>query len=239
MTTPADGATQPDSESADPHVLPPHQVDHLLDGAPWRRLAIIGDSLAEGLGDPSPGYADASWADRLASALRRVRPDLAYLNLGRRHLRAAQVRDQQLHEALEFRPDLVSVVCGGNDMMMPDYDPVVVEAELDALVAPFREMGADVFLFTIQDITAVFPEQLGRGSLRQRIEALNERVRMVAQRRGALVVDMASHPTRADRESFSADMIHASRRGHAVLASATVSCLAGHLAARAVTPQDA
>lgn len=223
-----------DREAADPHVLPVAEADLLLRDAAWHRFAVIGDSLAEGLGESVPGYLDSPWTDRVADALRRHVPDLAFLNLGLRNLRAAEVREQQLEAALEFGPDLVSVVCGGNDMMAPDWAPAAVEAELDALVAPFRSRGADVFLFTIQDITKVFPPLAG-SPLRERIHALNERTRAVAERHGAMVVDMACHPTHGDRESFSSDMLHASMRGHAVLASATITCLSAHLATKTAT----
>jgi lysophospholipase L1-like esterase len=155
---------------------------------------------------------------------------LEYLNLGVRYLRAAEVRARQLRPALEFGPDLVSVVCGGNDMLSRDFSAGAVEEELTGLVAPLRGTGADVFVFTIQDITAVFPEHLAMGGLRERIQLFNDQVRAVAGRHGAMVVDMWAHPTSADRDVFSSDMLHASMRGHAVLASAVAGALSEHLA---------
>jgi lysophospholipase L1-like esterase len=160
---------------------------------------------------------------------------VAYLNLGRRDLRAAEVREQQLKQALDFQPDLASVVCGGNDMLVPEFDPDAVEHELDLLVRSFREIGADVLTFTLQDITAVFPELAGLG-LRERIESLNERTRVVSARHDAMVADMWAHPTCGDRNFFSADMLHASMRGHAVLASVAVNCLGERLATRSGPP---
>ncbi|MER5472055.1 SGNH/GDSL hydrolase family protein [Streptomyces sp. NPDC002685] len=221
----------PTTEDADPHVLSPGDVDRLLNKASWTRFAVIGDSLAEGLGESSPGYTDLPWAERVLEALRRGNPGLEYRNLGVRHLKAAEVRTGQLQQALDFRPDLASVVCGGNDMLARDFSAGSVEAELDAMVRPLRESGADVFVFTIQDITKVFPEQLGGGGLSGRIQIFNDQVRKVAERHGALVIDMWSHPTSNSRTVFSADMLHASMRGHAVLASAVFAELGAHLAA--------
>ncbi|WRZ88546.1 SGNH/GDSL hydrolase family protein [Streptomyces sp. NBC_01007] len=221
----------PTAEEADAHVLSPEDADRLLIDAPWTRFAVIGDSLAEGLGDSSAGYADAPWADRVLEALRRVDPGTEYLNLGVRHLKAAEVRTGQLGEALDFRPNLASVVCGGNDLLVRDFSAGAVEAELDAMVRQLRESGAVVFVFTLQDITKVFPEQLGGGGLSGRIEAFNDLVRKVAARRGALVIDMWAHPTSRSRSVFSADMMHASMRGHAVLASAVFAQLGRYLTA--------
>jgi lysophospholipase L1-like esterase len=212
----------------DPFLRPPREVDQLLAGAPWTRLAVLGDSLAEGIGEPTPGYPDESWVDQLATALRRQQPDLAVTNLGRRNVRCAQVLDEQLRPALDFGPDLASVVCGGNDMLVPDFDPDGVEATLDALVAPLRAGGAEVFLFSLQDLSAVWPD-LAATPLPRRTAELNARTYAVAERHGALVVDMARHPARAERGMFSDDRLHASRRGHAVLTGATAEVLATRL----------
>lgn len=212
----------------DPFLLPAGEVDRLLADAPWRRFAVLGDSLAEGLGEPVEGYPDESWVDQLAAALRRARPELTVLNLGRRDARCAQVLDEQLRPALDFAPDLASVVCGGNDMLAADFDPDAVEAALDALVAPLRAGGAEVFLFSLQDLSAVWPDLAGTP-LPARTAELNARTYAVAERHGALVVDMARHPARAERGMFSADRMHASRRGHAVLAGAAAAALGTRL----------
>jgi hypothetical protein len=39
-------------EAADPHCPGAGEGARLLQNAPWRRFAVIGDSLPEGLGDP-------------------------------------------------------------------------------------------------------------------------------------------------------------------------------------------
>ena len=66
-------------EAADPYCLRPGEAATLLAGHPWRRFAVLGDSIAEGVGDPVPGYEHLGWADRVAAALRQHRPDLAVL----------------------------------------------------------------------------------------------------------------------------------------------------------------
>lgn len=63
-------------EAADPYCLRPGEAAALLAGHPWRRFAAIGDSIAEGLGEPSPGYPDQPWIDRIAAELEdAVRPE--------------------------------------------------------------------------------------------------------------------------------------------------------------------
>ncbi|WP_055589235.1 SGNH/GDSL hydrolase family protein [Peterkaempfera griseoplana] len=213
----------PDGELHDPHCLPPGGADALLDGLPWRRFAVLGDSLAEGTGAPSPGYRDRPWAERVRDAMRRVRPDVAYRNLGRHGLRAAQVRDQQLSEALAFGPDLACVLAGGNDLLARGFRPELTEQALEETVAPLCAAGARPLLFTLLDFTL---GRSGESVLRPRVAALNERLRAVAQRHGAVLVEMAGHPAEGDRGLYGPDGIHPSMRGHAVIAAQAIRALA-------------
>lgn len=48
---------------ATPHLLSPTEQRRLLAGAPWKRLVVMGDSIAAGVGDPTPGYPDRPWGD--------------------------------------------------------------------------------------------------------------------------------------------------------------------------------
>lgn len=218
------------AEAADPHCLGAGEGPELLRGAPWKRFAVIGDSLAEGLGDPLPGYRTASWADRVAGALAGAVPELAYLNLGRRGLTAAQVRAEQADRAAAFAPDLVAVVCGGNDLLLPGFSPEVLEKELDLLFSRFAGPRRTVFAYALANVAAAVPELRG-GPLEQGVAVLNEVTRAVAERHGAVIVEMYDHPAVADRDLFSADLVHASARGHAVIAAATVRTLAAAMPA--------
>ncbi|MEW2522106.1 SGNH/GDSL hydrolase family protein [Actinacidiphila alni] len=213
------------AEAADPHCLSAEEADALLRGAPWRRFAVVGDSLAEGLGDPTPGYRTESWADRTARALRRAAPDATYLNLGLRGLTAGQVRAGQADRAARFAPDLVAIVCGGNDLLLPGFSPDVLAKELDLLFGRLAAPGTTVFTYALANVAAAVPELRG-GPLDGGVAVLNEVTRTVAKRHGAVVVEMYDHPAGADRDLYSADLIHASARGHAVIAAATLRALA-------------
>ena len=220
------------AEAADPYCLAPEEFDALLDRAPWRRLAVLGDSIAEGLREDVPGYGPDSWADRLAAALRRRHPELAYRNLGRRDLRAAEIRATQLEPALDFGPDLAAVVAGGNDLLAPVFDGEAVEGEIDAIVAPLRKAGADVITFSLFDMPSAMdiPPELGKD-LRERLEELFERTRAVARRRDTIHVELAPHPASSEPATYASDFRHASTRGHAVCASVTIQELGRRLGA--------
>lgn len=191
----------------------------------WRRFVALGDSMAEGVGDPAAGYAHLGWADRVARGL-----GAEYLNLGKRNLLAREVRDQQLQRALEFAPDLAAVLCGGNDLMRRDHDADAVERDVDATVAALRARGADVIMFAPFDMSesALLPEE-HRPRWHALTEGMSELATRVARRHGALLVDFRTHPVGADASIYSADRIHLNARGHAICAAETLRAL-DHLA---------
>lgn len=213
--------------ATDPHCITDDDAAALLLDARWRRLAVIGDSMAAGIGDDVAGYPSGGWAAAIARVLQRVHPDTAYLNTGERDRYAAQVRERQLPRALAFRPDLAAVVCGGNDMLRGRFDVDTVAADIDAMVGALRDQGSDVITFGLLDITRsdLIPAEYS-GPLRERIRDLGEAVAEVAARHGGIHIVMTDHPAAAERSTFSADLLHVSARGHAVIAAATIRRLA-------------
>jgi lysophospholipase L1-like esterase len=227
---PADWAAAYPAEAADPHCLAEGEGEELLRGAPWRRFAVVGDSLAEGLGDPLPGYRTASWADRTAEALHSAAPGTVYANLGRRGLTTAQVRAEQADRAAAFAPDLVAVVCGGNDLLLPGFSPAAVAREMDLLFGRLAAPGRTLFAFALANVAAAVPELRG-GPLEEGVALLNGIVRETAQRHAAVLVEMYDHPAVGDRDLYSADLVHATARGHAVIAAATIRALSRQITA--------
>jgi lysophospholipase L1-like esterase len=220
----------PLTEADDPHCLREGEAARLLAGHPWKRFAVIGDSVAQGAGDPVPGYSDLPWCDRIASELRVHQPDLAYLNLGAGDARAPQVLATQLEPALAFRPDLAIVVCGGNDAMRSSYDPSAVNAVLEQLVTALRRAGADVITVSMFDITQApaFTEKLLK-SARERMLRLSAETAALAQRLGTIHVHCTGHPAERDPDVYSTDGIHATMRVHQICAAIAIRRLGIYL----------
>lgn len=214
-------------EAADPLCLPHGEAVRLLRPASWRRLAVMGDSFARGLGGPSRGYADRPWPERIAAALGEGRPEFAYLNTGVEGKRTGQARAEQLEQVLAFKPDLVNVAVGGNDLFDAEPDLDGVEADLDAVYSAIRAQGADIFVFTVTNVFDTVPELAAFGV---RVVELNDRIRAVARRHRAIVVEMWDHPVRLRPALMSADGIHFAMEGHAALASEIVKALARRVA---------
>ena len=150
--------------------------------------------MAEGVGEPSPGYAAGSWVDRIATGI-----GAEHLNLGQRFLRAHEIRTTQLEAALEFKPDLALVTAGGNDLMQPAVDLEAVEREVDTIVASLRAAGSDVVMIAPLDITRteLLPAE-HRESWHLVIERMSQIAQRVTSRHGGLFVDFRSHPAGAE-----------------------------------------
>ncbi|WP_328347485.1 SGNH/GDSL hydrolase family protein [Micromonospora sp. NBC_00421] len=220
------------TEATDPYCLREGESAALLRDHPWRRFVVLGDSVAEGMCEPVDGYPDVQWADRIAAELSAVRPGLAYLNLGRRGLRAQQVRAGQLDRALAFSPDLALVVCGGNDAFRTAFDPDAVDTELTAIVGALRDAGADVITVGMFDVShsPAVPAAL-RPGLAARMRLLSSRTGRLADRLGALHVHLTDHPAGTDPSMYSSDGRHGSARSDAIAAAETIRRLATHLTA--------
>jgi lysophospholipase L1-like esterase len=209
------------AEESDPFCLPMQSATWLA-GAPWRRFASMGDSLAAGTHGPSPGYADMGWPDRLAGLLRRVHPGLAYLNTAVIGATAAKTLDRQLGRIVEFGPDLLHISCGANDLWRPEPDLATIGRTMRQLFGRAAATGALLTTFTLGRAFVVpgFPDW------HDRVRALNDVIHELAAEHGAVLADMWDHPANDRPDLLSADGIHFSAAGQAVLAAELVKALA-------------
>jgi lysophospholipase L1-like esterase len=217
-------------EAADPYCLRAGEAAALLAGHPWKRYVVVGDSVAQGLGDPVPGYRELSWVERIAVELTEQQPDLAYLNLGRRDLFAAQVRTEQLDRALAFRPDLALVACGGNDALRSAYRGDAVDRELIAIISALRDAGAEVITIGMFDGShaPAIPDRVKRV-VSARMRELSRRTAELGAPLGTLHVVLTDHPAQSDTTMYSSDGLHGNHRSHAICAAEAVRLLGRHL----------
>jgi lysophospholipase L1-like esterase len=216
---PDDSSLTPDlsAELDNPDCRWPEGADDFIQNAPWRRVCVLGDSVAEGVREPVPGYRDLDGIGRVIEALQAAHPDMECLNLGERNLRIAQVRETQLERALAAKPDLAIVAAGANDAFARDFDPERVEADLDALLAPLAEQGAQLVTMGLFDIgrTGLLPEPLSER-LTQNFELLDQVTERVVTRYDGTHTANHHHRMTASREVMCSDSIHINAHGHAI-----------------------
>jgi lysophospholipase L1-like esterase len=207
----------------------------------WRRYVALGDSFTEGLWDVPGGEPPArtelvppalecrGWADLLAAHLaeRAADPPLRYANLAVRGRLLGPILSEQLPAALELRPDLVSLIGGGNDLLRPSADPDRLARDLEDAVVRLRTAGADVLLGTGMDVKDSPLVRRSRG----RVAVMNSHVWTIARRHDASVVDLWGMRSLRDWRMWAPDRIHLTTEGHRRVAQ-------GALVALGLEPDD-
>ncbi len=189
----------------------------------FARYVAIGDSSTEGLDDPDGRGGYRGWANRLAAHIAAAQPGgLLYANLAVRGRMTKEIRREQLVPALAMHPDLVTVFSGVNDVVRRRCDVAAVARETERMLAAFADTGATVLTITMPDLSDVAP--LAR-LIRDRVLALNDRVRAACARTEALCVDLERAPVTSDLRLWSDDRLHASSEGHARIAAALAQAL--------------
>lgn len=184
-----------------------------LRGRRIRSYAALGDSFTAGTGC-GPGE---SWADRLARLLAAVEPGFEYRNLAVEGA-TSEVVLEQLDPALKLAPDLVTVVCGTNDVLFSVRpDSSAYRRRLSALFSRLLAAPKPILV-----VTATAPErwdflELGprtRARLERGLAEFNRTTRAVAADFDVVCLDVADHPGLAEPENFIADGLHPSPSGH-------------------------
>jgi phosphatidylinositol alpha 1,6-mannosyltransferase len=168
----------------------------------------MGDSFTAGV-DPSV----PRWPDELARSL-----GARYVNLATVGATSEQVEREQLERALELAPDVVTLVCGANDVLLCTRpDPDAYAARLARMFTRLRGERPDVMI-----MTATYPDISRFLDLRPRsrlrvewgMRRFNAACRDVALRHGVVVLEGFDHPATAQRGTFAADGFHPSAEGH-------------------------
>jgi lysophospholipase L1-like esterase len=189
----------------------------------------MGDSFTSGL---EPGQ--TRWADELAREL-----DARYVNLASVGATSEHVELEQLERALELEPDVVTLVCGANDVLFDTRpDPEAYAARLSRMFTRLRRE-----LPNAQIVTATYPDISRFLKLRPRtrarvvdgMERFNSVIRRVARRHDVVLMEGFDHPAATARETYAADGFHPSPEGHRAAAREFLRALRKRLRPRTRT----
>lgn len=188
----------------------------------FARYVALGDSSTEGLDDPDGRGGYRGWSTRLAERIATGQRGLLYANLAVRGYTTRQILETQLQPALAMRPDLVTLFSGTNDVIRRQFECERVGQDIEAMQRALIRQGATLLTFTLPDLTPVMP--VARW-LTPRVELLNETLREVSARTGAILVDLAGCPVACDPRLWSEDRLHANALGHQRIAAAFAQAL--------------
>ena len=168
----------------------------------------LGDSFTAGVEPGQP-----RWPDELARQLGG-----RYVNLAEVGATSEHVEQDQLERALELQPDVVTLVCGANDVLFNTRpDPDAYAARLSRMFARLRRE-----LPQVQIVTATYPDISRFLALRPRtrarveegMERFNAAVRRAARRHDVALMESFDHPAAKDRDAYADDGFHPSAEGH-------------------------
>ena len=168
----------------------------------------MGDSFTAGADPAAP-----RWADEFARFLGG-----RYVNLAEVGATSEEVERKQLSRALELSPDVVTLVCGANDVLLdtrPDVD-----AYADRLSRMFARLrrerpGVTIMTATYPDISRFLElRPRSRTRVERGMRRFNDACRSVARRHHVVLLEGFDHPAAEDRSTFADDGFHPSAEGH-------------------------
>ena len=189
-----------------------------------RTFVAVGDSFTEGLADDRGDGVYRGWADLVARRLAALEPDLTYANLAVRGKLIAQIAADQLESAAAMRPDLATLAGGLNDAMRPNCDVDAVCAQIELCARTLSEAAGALVMFRAIDFTRRMPSA---KRFQTKANQINEFIDQIAEKYGAVVVDLHSARVFDDPRLWATDRIHMTHEGHRRVAEAVLEAL-GH-----------
>ena len=215
--------------SSRPEVLPPPP-----DTGPAPVYVAVGASETTGVGSDQP------LRDGWPQVLHRTAlpAGAVFVNMGIPGATVAQAMAEEVNPALQVRPNLVTVWLNVNDIVR-GVTPADYERQLDTLVRSLRRDGATRVLVANTPPLDRLPAFLAGRNLGvlpdpvvvdQLVDAYNEAIARVVERRGAFLVDLhavalAARAAGTEPSLVSADGFHPSTAGHAAVAAAFAEVL--------------
>jgi lysophospholipase L1-like esterase len=181
----------------------------------------LGDSFTSGVESGA-----SRWPDHVAQALG---PGVRYENLAWVGATSADVEREQLPRALELDPDLITLICGANDVLAsvrPDADGYA--KRLGRMYARLREEapGAVLLTATYPDISRFLElRPRSRARVQRGMRRFNDAARAVARRHKVALLEYFDDPASDDRDTYAADGFHPSPEGHRRAAAAFLRAL--------------
>ena len=170
----------------------------------------MGDSFTAGLEPGKP-----RWPDVIA---RELGTDVRYENLAVVGATSVDVERDQLGRAIELEPDLITLVCGANDVLASTRPDAGEYAR--RLAGMFRRLRREAPNAEIMSATYPYISRFldlrprSRARVEKGMEVFNAAARKVALSHGVVLLEGFDHPAAKERSTFGEDGFHPSEEGH-------------------------
>ena len=183
---------------------------------------VLGDSFAEGRGDPDGNGGFTGWVPRVAHRLGTG----AVLNLGEYGVTTSDVVERQLDKIVDVDTPLLGVAVGGNDLVRA-YDHDGFRRNLTTIFDAVAAPGRRVFTHDYPDIPGKLPgvPEEHRAALRARFAEANDFLAELCAERGVVRYGLSTAPLCSDPDMWYTDGIHPSALGHRTIADEIAALL--------------
>lgn len=177
------------------------------------RIIAMGDSSVFGVGDhgndiPSVGF---GWTGRIAHDLKAER----FVNVAKNGARARHLPTNQLPAVIAYRPHMVLICIGTNDVLRGDFSPEEIRSALETICKSAIELGSLVVLLGLPDPIRTAPGPMAlRRILSARVIIINEILDELASDGLAIVVPTWNSRIAHERRMWHVDRMHPSALGH-------------------------
>lgn len=177
------------------------------------RIIAMGDSSVFGVGDhgndiPSVGF---GWTGRIAHDLKAER----FVNVAKNGARARHLPTNQLPAVIAYRPHMVLICIGTNDVLRGDFSPEEIRSALETICKSAIELGSLVVLLGLPDPIRTAPGPMAlRRILSDRVIIINKILDELASDGLAIVVPTWNSRIAHERRMWHVDRMHPSALGH-------------------------
>ncbi|WP_116758535.1 SGNH/GDSL hydrolase family protein [Bacillus luti] len=192
----------------------------------WKRFVAIGDSFTEGIGDEVEGIALKSWVDHFVQLCVN---DIEYVNFAKRGLVTKEIRLQQLEKALTFKPDLVSLIAGANDVLKGRWNHQAYKNEMEFMIDKLSKTDADIVIANLPDFTVRLPFSSEKKQvIQEQLLEANDVIRSLSREYKLHHIDFWNHQLVNDNTLWSTDLIHPNSKGYVKVAELIFNSLPVH-----------
>src|SRR5690625_2545687 len=178
-----------------------------------KRMIAMGDSLTEGIGYVVKNVELKSWAAHFSEL---HQPAMSLTNLAKRGLISCEVRATQLEKAIDLKPDLVSLIAGGNDILKGHWNHDQYQEDMEFMIQQITEdTDALIITSTLPDFTLRLPLSNEKKQIikKQSLQA-NERIQSLSEQYDLCLIDFWNHPLSQEPAIWSQDGIHPNSMGY-------------------------
>ncbi|PEC85483.1 SGNH/GDSL hydrolase family protein [Bacillus cereus] len=192
----------------------------------WKRFIAIGDSFTEGIGDEVERITLKSWVDHFVQLCVN---DIEYANFAKRGLVTKEIRSQQLEKALAFKPDLVSLIAGANDVLKGRWNLQTYKNDMEFMIDKLSKTGADIMIANLPDFTVRLPLASEKKQvIKEQLLEANEVIFSLSREYKLHHVDFWNHHVVNDNTLWSTDFIHPNSKGYVKVAELIFNSLPVH-----------